>query len=198
LAVLVPIQQIIFFWLPCFISLISIYTVYEALYNFVAINNNNFVNTVVATETQVGLKLADNNNSFDDLKNLLVKADNRKLKIAEADLNRYSNDITNYLTNRKPYLQSDFDLSELSKGLEIPLYIVSYTINVKFGINFFDLINSYRITEAKTLLQNFDKAKRTIESVGYDVGFNTKSAFYRAFKKHGNCTPSEYLNKLLN
>jgi len=55
------------------------------------------------------------------------------------------------------------------------------------------LINFYRIEEAKNLLSSEKAKQMTIEAIGSDSGFNTKSAFYRAFKKHTGLTPSDFM-----
>ncbi|PTT07202.1 DNA-binding protein, partial [Flavobacterium sp. HMWF030] len=40
--------------------------------------------------------------------------------------------------------------------------------------------------------------KLTLESVGYDVGFNSKSTFFSAFKKHTGTTPLNYQQQALH
>jgi len=71
--------------------------------------------------------------------------------------------------------------------LSLPL---SQIINESKNINFYDYVNSYRISEAKDLLSsNCDK---TILEILYEVGFNSKSAFNTAFKKFTSVTPSKY------
>ncbi len=64
-------------------------------------------------------------------------------------------------------------------------------INEKAGKTFFDLIAYYRIEEAKKMLLA-GELNETIESIGYTVGYNSKSAFNSAFKKLTGSTPSEF------
>lgn len=190
-SIFAPIQHVLYFWLPFLITIISVYIFYKTFYlplkNISAGNIN--TQTVQNNEPLIS---ADNNNTFEDLKNL-IGAKKRQLKISNDELNKNAQLISQYLES-KPYLLPNFDLNSLSGAIKLSSHVVSYTINVKFEMNFFDFINSYRIRDAKKILDKFEREKRTIESVGYDVGFNTKSAFYRAFNKHCKLTPSEYLN----
>lgn len=57
--------------------------------------------------------------------------------------------------------------------------------------NFYDFINYYRIEHAKTLLLK-EEAGRTVLDIALDSGFNSKSAFYRAFKKHTGLSPQVF------
>ena len=66
--------------------------------------------------------------------------------------------------------------------------------NEKLNKNFFDLINGYRVEEAKEKLSDF-KEEQTILGIGFEVGFNSKSAFNRVFKKFTQMTPSEFRKK---
>ncbi|MFC2137941.1 helix-turn-helix domain-containing protein [Bacteroidota bacterium] len=38
--------------------------------------------------------------------------------------------------------------------------------------------------------------KSEIEIIAYEVGFNSKSAFYRAFNKYIKQSPSEFINSI--
>jgi AraC-like DNA-binding protein len=61
--------------------------------------------------------------------------------------------------------------------------------------NFRDLINHYRIEEAKNSLTNPKKNDSSILEIAYEVGFNSKEVFNRCFKKYTGMTPSEYKRK---
>jgi len=67
---------------------------------------------------------------------------------------------------------------------------ISELINVSFGINFSEWVNGYRIEEAKSLLSA--RPDLSIKEVYYTTGFNSKSAFYTAFKKQVGQTPTQY------
>ena len=64
-------------------------------------------------------------------------------------------------------------------------------INEHFEQNFKEYINSYRINHAKEMIQK--GSNFSLEGIGYESGFNSRTSFYRAFKKFEGRTPSEYL-----
>lgn len=68
---------------------------------------------------------------------------------------------------------------------------ISELINGCFCINFPEWINTYRINEARQLLLAQQEGL-TIKEIYYQVGFNSKSAFYGAFKKTTGITPTAY------
>jgi AraC-like DNA-binding protein len=47
------------------------------------------------------------------------------------------------------------------------------------------------------ILQNPKKSELTILEILYEVGFNSKSSFNTAFKKHTNQTPTQFREKHL-
>lgn len=102
------------------------------------------------------------------------------------------NELVLHMRAEKPYLESKLTLPQLAKQLGISPNYLSQVINEQLQKNFFDFINEYRIDEAKNILARTDKKTTSITSVAYDSGFNSKSAFYTAFKKHVEMTPSEY------
>ena len=101
--------------------------------------------------------------------------------------------IVEEIKEKKYYLDSDITLSSLSKKLTISINILSQVINQNANLNLRDFINTFRIDEAKEILIQQTKKGFTIASVAYDCGFNSLSAFNRAFKKNTNQTPSEYI-----
>jgi len=93
------------------------------------------------------------------------------------------------------YRDEDVSLSKLSNVLSIPPYHLSQVINEKLKKNFNDLVNSYRIEDAKEKLKDISNNNLTILEIAFDVGFNSKTAFNRAFKKQTGMTPSQFRNK---
>lgn len=57
------------------------------------------------------------------------------------------------------------------------------------GKNLSEYINLTKLNMASKLLSETD---RRIETIGYEVGFNNKSYFYRVFKRYYGVTPEEY------
>ncbi len=99
-----------------------------------------------------------------------------------------------YLLNQeKIYRKNDISLLKLSDLLGTTRHNTSQIINEHFNLNFFELINKYRIEEAKELLKNDNQKKINIIEVAYEVGFNNKVTFNKSFKKYNQITPSEYV-----
>lgn len=93
----------------------------------------------------------------------------------------------------KIYKQNDITLQKLSELLNTTRHNTSQIVNEHFGLNFFELINKYRIEEAKELLKNENYRDYAIIDIAYEVGFNNKVTFNKSFKKYNQITPSEYM-----
>ena len=104
----------------------------------------------------------------------------------------YLQTLGQYMETEAPYKNPEITLRDLAERLEIPPNHLSQVINEKLGQNFFDFINSYRVAAAKQWLRNPDKQQYTILEIAYEVGFNSKSTFNAAFKKHVQMTPTAY------
>ena len=92
----------------------------------------------------------------------------------------------------KLYRETELTLQNLSEKLQYPSYQVSQAINEGLKKNFYDLINSYRVEEAKRLLVDPKNQNFTILSVGFEAGFNSKTTFNTVFKKFTGITPTEF------
>ncbi|EDP71617.1 hypothetical protein FBALC1_03997 [Flavobacteriales bacterium ALC-1] len=98
--------------------------------------------------------------------------------------------LIDLMKNKKPYLNPDLRLSDLAENLNISKHHASQIINEHFNSSFFFFINTYRIKEAKILLEN--DCNLNISDVIYSSGFNNRVSFYKAFKKHMGVTPTQY------
>ncbi|HKO62829.1 MAG TPA: helix-turn-helix transcriptional regulator, partial [Pyrinomonadaceae bacterium] len=104
----------------------------------------------------------------------------------------YRQRVLDLMNTEKPYLDSDLTLQKLAKAVSISPHHLSQTINEQLNQSFIDFINAYRIEEAKKMLVDTAKKHYSILAVSEEVGFNSKSAFNTAFKKHARTTPSEF------
>lgn len=114
----------------------------------------------------------------------------------ETEAENYVSQIKHLMETEKSYLDADLTLPGLAAKLQIPSHHLSRVINEKFGLNFFDFINQYRIEEVKSKMAKPEFDNLSILGIAYESGFNTKSAFNRVFKKMTGSTPSEYKNQL--
>lgn len=112
--------------------------------------------------------------------------------LMEEKKERYLTNLVNHFENEEPYLSPDLTLTDLAEQTKIPSHYLSQVINEKLNCTFLDFVNGYRVEAAKKLLEKDSNKQFTILSIAYDAGFNSKSTFYSAFKKHVGTTPSGY------
>ncbi len=94
--------------------------------------------------------------------------------------------------DEKIYKQNDISLESLAEKLNTTRHNASQVINEQFKMNFHELVNRYRIEEAKYILEQDRKKSLNIIDVAYEVGFNNKVTFNKAFKKDTQLTPSQF------
>lgn len=90
------------------------------------------------------------------------------------------------------YLDSSLNIQQLSDHINQPKYLVSTAINDLAGMNFHDFVNAYRIEEVKRRLKDPAFESYTVLAIAMDSGFNSKSSFNAAFRKHTGQTPSAF------
>ncbi|MEM1258269.1 MAG: AraC family transcriptional regulator [Bacteroidota bacterium] len=93
------------------------------------------------------------------------------------------------------FLSPEVSLKRLSERLEVNSNIVSKTINSELQLNFNDYINQKRVKVAQERLLSREFTHLTVEAIGNSVGFNSKSAFYTAFKKFVGSSPSAFVKQ---
>lgn len=103
-------------------------------------------------------------------------------------------ELLQLLYNDKIYLMNEINLEILSDKLGTTRHNTSQVINEHFNMNFFSLINKFRIEEAQKILKdNYLNSSLNIIDVAYDVGYNNKVTFNKAFKDCTRLTPTQYL-----
>jgi AraC-like DNA-binding protein len=111
--------------------------------------------------------------------------------LRDADRERYQERLNALMDREKVYLNPSLTLTDIARQLTVHPMYVSQIINESFRQNFREYVNRYRIEESKRLLVQ-PRQILNITGIAYDSGFNSKSAFNRAFKKQTGMTPREY------
>ena len=127
-----------------------------------------------------------------DLKLSKELIDKKKDLNNTSELSAQTQLLKSYMTKDEPFLDPSLTVKTLSEKTNIPHRELSVLINQELKQHFFDFINSYRIEKAMRILKDTENAKVTILETLYDVGFNSKSSFNTAFKKHTGLTPTAY------
>lgn len=87
------------------------------------------------------------------------------------------------------YLDPGLSLQKMSHHVGALPNQVSQTLNQEIGATFFDYVARWRIEASKPLITAGDASVLT---VALDVGFNSRSTFYKAFKRETGMTPKAF------
>ncbi|KFX05871.1 AraC family transcriptional regulator [Pectobacterium betavasculorum] len=119
----------------------------------------------------------------------LIVTDNQKPEAPPAtdDEHQLAKTLDDFIRTHALYTDPGMTLQRLSRRMGIPLRRLSETINRVHGRNFSQVINEYRIEEAKRLLSQTDAR---ITDIMLESGFQTKSNFNREFLRLTGMSPS--------
>ncbi|MFK7922374.1 MAG: helix-turn-helix domain-containing protein [Bacteroidia bacterium] len=130
-----------------------------------------------------------------------IISEEKKSAHLAAEVQTYDDELrklSEYMSEQKPFLNPSLSIQNVSDSIEIPTRDLSLLINHQLGQHFFDFINTYRIEEAMAILRDETKNDVTVLEILYQVGFNSKSSFNTAFKKHTSTTPTAYRKSMIN
>ncbi len=100
--------------------------------------------------------------------------------------------LNKLLLQDKIFKQNNLTLDQLAQELETTRHNTSQIINEHFSMNFYELVNQHRITEAKSMLRKDKKRDLSMIAIAYEVGYNNKVTFNKAFKRRTSLTPTQY------
>jgi len=116
-----------------------------------------------------------------------------KVKLmSDLEMEQVKGILLNLMDVEEPYLDSELNLVRLAEKLNISSHQLSYVLNNGLHENFFNFINRYRVNKAKEYLSNPQYDYLTIVAIGFEAGFNSKTAFNTTFKKMTSYTPTAY------
>ena len=91
----------------------------------------------------------------------------------------------------KVYKESTLTLNALAEKLDTKAYLITKAMNDIIHKSFTDYVNEHRVSEVQRLIKEPENNKYTLLSLAYQAGFNSKSSFNRAVKKHLGISPSD-------
>ncbi len=110
--------------------------------------------------------------------------------IDTADLNALGKNFVDLIRDRKPYLNPNITLSELSQMLGVRTRLLSQLVNARYGMNVSAYMNQCRVREAAKLLG--EAPEKPIKVVMFEAGFTSKSIFNREFLRQIGVSPSAF------
>ncbi len=100
--------------------------------------------------------------------------------------------LKSHLHQEEVFTKSDLTIADVAQVMNVHPRVVSDIINNELNENFNGYVNHLRIQKAKELFLDKSNDYLSIEGVGQEVGFRSKSSFYASFKKTTGKTPTEY------
>ena len=95
-----------------------------------------------------------------------------------------------WLDKEKPYLNPDFQLTDLRQVLPMNRSYLSRFINSAYGRSFYQWVSGLRIEEAKRLMTEHPELK--IQDVAERCGFSSRSVFTQVFTRETGVNPREW------
>ncbi len=129
-----------------------------------------------------------NRKKNDDLFPSTSRINSKKLSDEEAIL--WQNKLEQLMKEKQVFRNPNLKLQDLAQELRLSPHQLSQFLNESLGKNFTQFINEYRIVEACKLLKT--DTLLSIEGIGDEVGFNSKSTFFSTFKKIKGVTPAKH------
>lgn len=124
-----------------------------------------------------------------------VKQKYNQSKFSDDEMDDMKLRLDNLMRERKPYLNKKLLKSELAEMFGINDPELSRLLNERIGMNFFEYVNYYRIKEFVELAKTPRGKQLTLYGIAQEAGFNSKTTFYKSFKKLMGTSPSDYFNK---
>lgn len=124
------------------------------------------------------------------------EAEYRSLIRAELADELYDRILT-IIVAQKKYRDPDYSAKQLAKDLDTNPRYLSAVINSRFGMNYSNLVNEFRVRDAAHMLVDKRFLDKTMEEIGLMSGFANRQSFYAAFFKEKGEAPHQYKKRHL-
>jgi AraC-like DNA-binding protein len=111
------------------------------------------------------------------------------------DIDSWKKQLDHLLTVDQLYKDPELTLTQLARKMQTNTSVLSKVVNQGYGMNFNDLINTFRVEAVIDMLRKKEHLRQTYLGIAFDCGFNSKATFNRAFKKHTGLNPRDWLEQ---
>ncbi len=108
----------------------------------------------------------------------------------------YAKEAKDLMEKEKLYKNPDLTLPGLAKKLKLSANTLSYVLNGYCGQSFYNFVNSYRLEEVVSMMNDPKWDDKSVLELLLEAGFKSKSTFNPIFKKWTGKTPSEYRKEI--
>jgi len=102
----------------------------------------------------------------------------------------YKDEVEKWMITSQPYLRPNFKLLDVAEVLPLNRSYLSRVFNEAFGTTFSQIVQYYRIEEAKRLL--IECPNLTVNQLFDKCGFISINTFHHVFQKSTGMTPKQY------
>lgn len=134
-----------------------------------------------------------------DIKQILPVLDAKKYKTSPLSIKESAsieNQIKAFFAEEGQYLNPNLKIADLAKTIQVPSHHISQVLNENMNSSFYEIVNKHRIEKAKEMLRSGALEKISVQAIGEECGYTSKTSFYRAFKKITQMTPTQYIEKI--
>lgn len=118
-----------------------------------------------------------------------------KQRLTEEQAKQMRIKLETLMAAEKLYLDNELNLPQLADSIGASVHDLSFLLNEKIGLNFFQFVNAYRVEEAKQIMLS-DKYKHlNMLGIAYSAGFSSKTTFNTVFKAQMGMSPSGFINQ---
>lgn len=159
-----------------------------------------YFNRFFYTPFLIGISILTYVLSFEGYKQRKISLISPKPQLKEKDrkvLEEIAKKLDQLMSTQQPFKNPNLSLDELAKMLGTKPYLLSQTLKFIHNTSFYPYITQFRIEAFKALLLDPKHTQFSLLGLAYSAGFNSKSSFNRAIKKHYQVTPSEFRRRLL-
>ena len=122
----------------------------------------------------------------------------RKKNLDKNEISKIQNLVDVFFKEEKGYRRPELSLSILANEIDTTTNKLSWVLNNVYKKTFYELVNEYRVADFSQRINENAHKEFTLISIAYEVGFNSKSTFYKAFKEITKRTPSDYIKQVEN
>lgn len=114
--------------------------------------------------------------------------------LTPATMQEIAASIRSFLDQTQDYTSEDYGLFNLAEQVQIPKHQISQVITDHMQTSFYELINTYRLELFLKKLQ--ENPNCNVSDLSFQVGFKSRTTFYKYFKSKLGVTPSEFKEQI--